>query len=102
MSDEYTGTEAGKSKSPLNGVPEGYIRLSAARFEDYAGLGRKTRLVADAAPRIYPEQNMFLGIQGNFGKGPDEFILVVSMVRQPTEIANIFFLGKEKKEEKEE
>jgi hypothetical protein len=84
-----------KKFNPLNGVPEGYIRLSAARFEDYAGLGRKTRLVADAALRIYPKLNMFLGVQGNFGEGPDEFMLVVSMVRQPHEIANLFSLGKE-------
>ena len=80
---------------PQNGVPEGYIRLSASRFEDYAGLGRQTRLVADAALRIYPKLNMFLGVQGNFGNGPDEFMLVVSMVRQPKEIANLFSLGKE-------
>jgi hypothetical protein len=80
---------------PKNGVPEGYIRLSAARFEDYAGLGRKTRLVADAALRIYPKLNMFLGVQGNFGGGPDEFMLVISVVRQPKEIANLFSLGKE-------
>ncbi len=82
------------SIKPRNGVPEGYLRLSAARFEDYAGLGSKTRLVADAALRIYPKLNMFLGVQGNFGKGPDEFMLVVSMVRQPQEIANLFTLGK--------
>lgn len=79
---------------PTNGIPEGYLRLSAARFEDYAGLGRKTRLVGDAALRVYPELNLFLGVQGNFGEGPDEFMLVVSMARAPQEIANLFTLGK--------
>ncbi len=100
MNPEFEATEDGKLLKPKNGVPEGYIRLSAARFEDYAGLGTKTRLVADAALRIYPAQNMFLGIQGNFGQGPDEFMLVVSLVRQPKEIANLFTLGKAGTEEK--
>jgi hypothetical protein len=92
---KFLDSEPVKGIEPRNGVPEGYIRLSAARFEDYAGLGRRTRMVADAALRIYPKLNMFLGVQGNFGEGPDEFMLVISMVRQPHEIANLFSLGKE-------
>lgn len=87
-------TYKANNELPTNGIPEGYLRLSAARFEDYAGLGTKTRLVGDAALRVYPKLNLFLGVQGNFGKGPDELMLVVSMARAPQEIANLFALGK--------
>lgn len=85
---------ASDNASALNGVPEGYIRLAATKFDNYAGLGSKTRFVAEAALRIYSEQNMYFGVQGNFGKGPDEFMLVISLVRQPKEIASLISLGK--------
>jgi hypothetical protein len=93
-SERFLSFKSADGKEPKNGIPEGYLRLSAGRFEDYGGLGRKTRLLADAALQIYPKLNMYLGVQGNFGNGPDEFMLVVSLARQPQEIANLFTLGK--------
>lgn len=82
---------------PINGIPGGYIRLSGGQFEEYAGARRKWRLVADAALQVYPEGNLYFGVQGNFAKGPDEFMLVATFVRKPTEIAKLFSLGKDQK-----
>lgn len=78
----------------LNGTPAGYIRAYAARFEDYAGFGKSTRFMTDAAIRLSSNLDLYLGFQGNFGEGPDEMAVVLSFVRTPDQLASLFNLGK--------
>lgn len=82
-------------KNHFNAAPRGFVRLYAARYEDYAGFGRSTRFITDAAFRVSKGLDLYFGFQGNFGDGPDEMAVVVSFVRTPDEIASLFMLGKE-------
>jgi len=95
---QYTSEHYRKDPDPKknhwNGAPRGFVRLYAARYEDYAGFGKTTRFVTDAALRVYPKMDLYFGFQGNFGSGPDEMAVVVSFVRTPEEIAKLFNLGK--------
>lgn len=77
-----------------NAAPRGFARAYAARYEDYAGFGKSTRFIVDAAFRVYPEMDLYFGFQGNFGDGPDEMAVVLSFVRRPDQIASLFTLGK--------
>jgi hypothetical protein len=91
---EHYRTDPDPTKNHWNAAPRGYVRLYAARYEDYAGFGKATRFVTDAALRVYPKMDLYFGFQGNFGNGPDEMAVVVSFVRTPEEIAKLFNLGK--------
>jgi hypothetical protein len=81
-------------KNHFNAAPRGFVRLYAARYEDYAGFGRSTRFITDAAFRVSNDLDLYFGFQGNFGDGPDEMAVVLSFVRTPDQIASLFTLGK--------
>lgn len=86
---QYT-YEGYQAQGFYNGIPNGYIRMSAARFEDYAGLGRSARVIAEGALEVVPSLGLYLGLQGNFGSGPDELAVVFSFVRRPDQLASVF------------
>lgn len=95
---QYTSELFRKDPKPennqLNGPPRGFLRLYAARYEDYAGFGKSTRFITDAAFRVSESMGLYFGFQGNFGSGPDEMAVVVSFVRTPEDIANLFSVGR--------
>ena len=95
---QYTSELFRKDPKPennrLNGPPRGFLRLYAARYEDYAGFGKSTRLITDAAFRVSEKMGLYFGFQGNFGSGPDEMAVVISFLRTPDQIASLFALGK--------
>ena len=95
---QYTSELFRKDPKPennqLNGPPRGFLRLYAARYEDYAGFGKSTRLITDAAFRVSEKMGLYFGFQGNFGSGPDEMAVVISFLRTPDQIASLFTLGK--------
>lgn len=73
-----------------NGRPRGWITLAAARFEDYAGLGRKSRFVAEASMALPSEAPIFVGFLGNFGDGQDEMAVTVTYHLKPDSLLNLF------------
>lgn len=85
--------QTGKGSAPSgywNGLPRGFISVAAARYEDYAQLGRQTRIVVDSGFRVPLTTRLYAGFRGNFGKGPDDMALVVAFYFSPDKLLSLF------------
>jgi hypothetical protein len=87
-------TQTSESGNPIvNGMPRGFVSASFARFEDYANLGNRSRLVLDSGYQIVSGTKLYLGFKANLGEGPDDFSVVVAYYFEPDRIAGLFSSG---------
>lgn len=74
----------------VNGLPQGFANVSWARFEDYANLGKRDRLVVEAGYRVLTKTRLYLGFKANLGSGPDDFGAFLAYYFAPDKLVEIF------------
>lgn len=77
-------------ESVTNGLPEGFASVTWGRFEDYANLGKRNRLIVEAGYRVLTKTRLYLGFKANLGKGPDDFGAFLAYYFSPDKLVGIF------------
>ena len=88
--EPYRTQRAASGNNIRNGMPRGFVSGSFARFEDYANLGRRSRLIVDSGYQIVSKSRLYLGFKANLGEGPDDFSVVIAYYFEPDRIAGLF------------
>jgi len=88
--ERYHLPDAESETGYWNGLPDGFISLSYARYEDYAQTGRRSRFVVDSGFKVPNTTRLYAGFRGNFGKGADDMGLYLAYYFAPDRLLNFF------------